>query len=73
MRLVKKQLSRQELRLMAENGFGSLVKAVVDICQGVMVVDAQMYADLESWLIQPFTGQWSCWICHREIGRIWRA
>jgi hypothetical protein len=40
-----------ELREMAAEGFGDLVKAVVDVERGLMVVDADLQADQEAHLL----------------------
>ena len=39
-----------ELSIMAEKMYGNLVKAVVDLRQNSMVVDAEMHADEEEYL-----------------------
>jgi len=52
MKLVKNKISLQELAQMSEKMFGGLVKAVVDIEQEIMVVDAGMHADEESFLLE---------------------
>ena len=46
------KISKRELSKMAENMFGDLVKAVIDIEKGVMVVDAGLYADQEKKLLE---------------------
>jgi len=46
-KIVKKEqpISREELKQMANEMFDNLVKAVVDVEQGIMVVGGQMHAD----------------------------
>lgn len=51
MKLVKDKISLQELAQMSEKMFGGLVKAVVDIEQEIMVVDAGMHVDEELFLL----------------------
>ncbi len=46
-----RRIRRDELTKMAEDTFGELVKAVVDVARGVMVVDAELHADEEALLI----------------------
>jgi hypothetical protein len=61
MKLVKGTISIFELNQMAEKMFGNLVKAVVDIETGSMVVDADLHADQESYLIQNGSKQENLW------------
>ena len=42
MKLIKDKILLEELKPMAEKMFGNLVKAVVDIEQEIMVVDAEI-------------------------------
>ncbi len=46
---------------MAENRFGDLVKAVVDIEKGSMVVDAELHADEEKFLLENDSKQEHLW------------
>ncbi len=50
-----------ELKSLAAAGFGSLVKAVVDISKGVMVVDAALHADEEAFLLSRDSKQHDLW------------
>lgn len=59
--LLRKPISRDELREMAKAGFGNLVKAVVDIKQEIMVVDASLHADEEALLLESGSSQEDCW------------
>jgi len=50
-----KKIAIAELRIMAENIFGDLVKAVVDIEKEFMAVDSELHADQEKALFgKPF-------------------
>ena len=49
MKLISEPIDLKELETMAENFFGNLVKAVVDIQKEIMVVDAELHADQENW------------------------
>lgn len=55
------KISLSELKKMAENGFGDLVKAVVDVTERVMVVDAEMHADQEWFLLEKGHKQENIW------------
>lgn len=46
---------------MAGGRFGALVKAVVDVAQGIMVVDADMHADEEALLLEHGSRQRDLW------------
>lgn len=46
---------------MAEAGFGDMVKAVVDLEKQVMLVDAEMHADLEAGLLEEGSAQRHLW------------
>lgn len=61
MKLVDKEISLEELKKMAEKMFGGLVKAVVDIEKKVMVVDGEMHADEEKYLIEKESKQDNLW------------
>ena len=50
-----------ELHQMSENGFGNLVKAVVDIEKGVMAIDAELHADQEALLLEQGSAQKDLW------------
>lgn len=52
MQLVDKSVSLLELNIMADKMFGKLVKAVVDIEQKIMLVDANFHADEEEVLLE---------------------
>lgn len=45
MKLVNKSISLVELKKMSSRMFGGLVKAVIDIKNEIMVVDAAMHTD----------------------------
>lgn len=48
MKIVQEKISVAELKDMSKKMFGGLVKAVVDIEKKIMVVDAGMHADEET-------------------------
>lgn len=61
MLLVDKKISIQELSKMSEKMFNKLVKAVVDIEQGIMIVDASLHADQEALLLDQGSNQENLW------------
>lgn len=54
-------LSLQELRKMAEEMYGNLVKAVVDVASGALVVDVEMHVDAEQELLELGSKQTDLW------------
>jgi hypothetical protein len=60
-KLVKENISLTELKQMSEKMFGGLVKAVVDIEKKIMVVDAGMHADEETFLLENESRQQNLW------------
>ena len=50
-----------ELREMAEKMYGSLVKADVDLTKGVLLVDMEMHADGEAYLLENGSQQVDLW------------
>lgn len=46
---------------MAARGFGTLVKAVVDVEAGIMAVDAELHADQEAVLLENGSAQRDLW------------
>jgi hypothetical protein len=61
MKLVEQKISIKELREMASNMFGNLVKAVVDIEKNLLVVDAELHSDQEAFLIESGSNQEDLW------------
>lgn len=63
MKIVREQekISVAELTKMAEKMFGKLLKAVVDIEQEIMVVDASMHVDEEELLLEKGSEQNNLW------------
>lgn len=51
-RIVKNPITKEELKHIASEGFGYLVKAVVDIKQGIMATGGELHADEEILLIE---------------------
>ena len=52
MRIIDSPITLKGLSLMAEAGFGNLVKAVVDVEREIMAVDAELHADEEALLLE---------------------
>jgi hypothetical protein len=50
-----------DLREMAKEAFGDMIKAAVDVRQAVMAVDGELHADEEALLIQNGSDQTDLW------------
>ncbi len=58
---VREKISLSELKKMSDKMFGNLVKAVVDVEQRIMVVDAPFHADQEQYLLEEGSAQKNLW------------
>jgi len=61
MQKINKNISVEILKQMSEKMFNQLVKAVVDIEKEVMVVDADLHADQEEYLLEEGSEQKNLW------------
>jgi hypothetical protein len=61
MKIITEAVSLLELRTLARDRFGHLVKAVVDIPQAVMAIDGELHADLEAMLLEDGSQQQDLW------------
>lgn len=61
MRVVKENISIDELKEMSSKMFGNLVKAVVDVEKNILVVDAELHSDQEAYLLQLGSKQENLW------------
>ncbi|PIR12844.1 hypothetical protein COV49_03970 [Candidatus Falkowbacteria bacterium CG11_big_fil_rev_8_21_14_0_20_39_10] len=61
MKLIKDEITIDELKAMAKNRYGDLVKAVVDVKKEIMAVDAELHSDQEKLLIENGSKQENLW------------
>ncbi len=61
MRIVSDSIPRAEIREMAQNLFGDMVKGVVDVERGCLALDAELHADLETALLEQGSQQKHLW------------
>ncbi len=61
MKIVTTQLSVNELKQIAPEFFGDMVKAVVDVDQEIIAVNAELHSDLEALLLKNGSQQKSLW------------
>jgi len=55
------EISITELREMSEKMFGGIVKADVDIAKKIIVVDAELHADIEQFMLDNGSRQNDLW------------
>ena len=61
MKVVKSKIFLKEIQKMADEKFGDLVKAVIDIDKEIMAVDSELHADEEALLLQQGSNQQVLW------------
>ena len=61
MKIIKDKIKLEKLKEMAKKTFGDLVKAVVDVEQGIMAVDAELHTDEEALLLENGSEQKNLW------------
>ena len=61
MKIIDTEITIQELWKMAQESFGNMVKAVVDIKKEIMAVDAELHADEEAYLLEHGSDQRDLW------------
>jgi hypothetical protein len=61
MKIIDKEITIQELWKMAQETFGNMVKAVVDVKREIMAVDAELHADEEAYLLEHGSDQKDLW------------
>ena len=61
MQIIENKISLAELKKIAQNSFGNLVKAVVDIEKRIVVIDAELHSDEEAFLLQNNSEQKNLW------------
>jgi len=60
-RIIKEPITKIELKEIAEERFGDLVKVVVDIELGVMAIGGELHADEEAVLLEQGSEQRNLW------------
>ena len=60
-KIINDTISKEELRNIAENQFGDLVKAVVDVKKEIMAIGGELHADEETILLEQGSQQEDLW------------
>ena len=61
MQILQEKISREQLRALAANTFVDMIKCVADVNRGLLAVDAELHADLESMLLENGSEQEYLW------------
>ena len=61
MKILDRTVSRAELATIAEDLFGDMVKAVADVAEDKLAIDAELHSDLEQLLLQDGSQQQNLW------------
>ena len=61
MQILRQPISREELKLIAQNTFGDMVKCVADVRRNLLAIDADLHADLERLLLDEGSDQADLW------------
>lgn len=59
--IIKQKISREELQKIAEQRYGDLVKAVVDVNKELVAIGGELHADEEQFLIEQGSRQEDLW------------
>jgi len=61
MKIVKNAITLDELKTMASDMFGDMIKAVVDVEREFIAVDGELHSDLEALLLEKGSQQKDLW------------
>lgn len=61
MQIVNQKISRDELLNISDHYFGDMTKGVVDVARELVAIDAELHADLETFLLENGSKQEQLW------------
>ena len=61
MQILQQAISIAELKELAQNTFGDMIKCVADVKRGLLAVDADLHSDLERLLLEDGSAQEDLW------------
>ena len=61
MQILTEKISKEQLKTLASNTFVDMIKCVADVNRGLLAVDAELHADLESMLLENGSEQEFLW------------
>ncbi len=59
--LIEKQIKKSKLLEIAKDGFGDLIKAVVDVKKGIMTIGGELHADAQAILLEKGSNLEDLW------------
>ena len=59
--ILDKPISIEELKVIADNLYGDMVKAVADVNKNTLAIDAELHSDLERLLLESGSQQEDLW------------
>jgi hypothetical protein len=59
--IVREPMTFEQVKALAESGFGDLVKAVVDVGRGILAIGGELHADEEALLLADGSSQADLW------------
>ena len=67
--IIRQAITKRELRALAKQQFGDMVKAVVDVEQGIMAIGGELHSDEETILLDQGSAQSDLWGINLYPGR----
>ena len=61
MQILQQPITLTELKALAQNTFGDMIKCVADVKRGLLAIDADLHADLERFLLEGGSAQEDLW------------
>ena len=61
MQILQQPIPKRELKRLAQNTFGEMIKCVADVRNGLLAIDAELHADLERLLLENGSVQEDLW------------
>ena len=61
MQILQQAISISQLKELAQNTFGDMIKCVADVKRGLLAVDADLHSDLERLLLEDGSAQEDLW------------
>ena len=61
MRIVRERLKEEEIKILAEETFGDMIKVVVDLNRGILVAGGALHSDGEELLLEDGSKQENLW------------
>lgn len=60
-KIIRKKITKDELKKIAQQGFGEMIKAVIDIKKEILAIGGELHADEETFLLEKGSQQRELW------------